>query len=171
MERKRYSAGYLRKCIWRCLEISVSATIPDMVAGIEGIGFDSVKKALRQLEIHGYVVKSVGKRGGHQLYVKGRRAAVLPNVCGCCKAPFAAKTCDSSFTEKERKKEKERESATRGERGQSRVAEMVERVNQLGNYPRLPAGPAAITREVPAELKARLELALNPATEVPDDAA
>lgn len=143
MERKRYSAGYLRKCIWRCLEISASATIPDMVAGIEGIGFDSVKKALRQLEIHGYVKKHGGKRAGHQLYVKGRRAALLPVVCGCCKGAFATKTCDPLQRERERKKERER-------------------MRPSNN---------ADWHRVPDELKARLELALNPATEVPDDAA
>lgn len=169
MERKRYSAVYLRTCIWRCLEISRAATIPDMVAGIEGIGVDSVKKALRQLEVHGYVVKSGGKRGGHQLYVKGRRTALLPAACECCTAPFAARTCDSSFTEKERKKKEERENAARGERGQSRVAEMVGRVNDLYDAPRLPAGPVA-PRDIPAAVKVRLERALNP-EEVPDDAA
>lgn len=142
MERKRYSAEYLRRCIWRCLDISVSATIPDMVAGIEGIGFDSVKKALRQLEIHGYVVKSVGKRGGHRLYVKGWRVAVLPVVCGCCKGAFATKTCDPLQREREREKERER-------------------MRPSNN---------ADWHRVPDELKTRLERQLNNVSEVPDDA-
>lgn len=144
MERKRYSAGYLRKCIWRCLYVSKEPlTIPDMVAGIEGIGFDSVKKALRQLEVHGYVVKSGGKRGGHQLYVKGRRTALLPAACECCKAPFAVKTCDPEEREREREKEKER-------------------MRPSNN---------ADWHKVPAELKTRLERQLNNVSEVPDDAA
>lgn len=147
-----------------------TATIPELTGVIEGIGVDSIRKALRQLEIHGYVIKA-GTRAGHHRYEKSRRIPLLPPVCGACGAGFAAKTCDPLFKEKERERERKKEEAARAEQGRARVAEMVARVNDLYDAPRLPEGPVA-PREIPAELKTRLERRLNgDDEEAPDDAA
>lgn len=117
--KKRYTAKYLRKCVWRCFDIAASeVTIPLLISGIEGIGYDTAKKALRQLEIHGYVVKAGQKGKGPQLYARSRKTALLPDACERCGAGFEAKTCEPSFKkerEKEREKEKKSPRATRAD--------------------------------------------------------
>lgn len=138
--KKRYTAAELRRNIWRSLDVLRVITIPALVGTIEGLGYDSAKKALRSLEIHGYVEKAGKRGGGHQQYVRSRKVALLPAVCEECGAPFSAKTCDPLFREKEKEREREREEAQR----------------------------AAAWHKVPAELKERLEKGLNDYEEEPE---
>lgn len=148
-----------------------TVTIPDLIAGIEGVSEGSARKALRQLEVHGYVQKTGETRGGHNKYARSSRVALLPAFCERCGGDFSGKTCDPAIKEKEREREREKERTALTEQGRARVAEMVDRVNDIYEVPRLPAGPVE-QRNIPAELKERLERQLNGTDEeVPDDAA
>ena len=139
----RYTAEELRRNVWRSLHMMQEVSGPILVGTIEGLSLGNARTALRQLEVHGYVMKYGGRVGGcHQKYVRARNVPLLPAICECCGGEFAAKTCDPSLKEIEREREREKEKEQR----------------------------AATWHQVPAEIKERLEKRLND-EEVSHDAA
>src|SRR6266540_195043 len=154
--KKRYPAQQLRRCVWRSFTIMRTVIILDLVAVIDGISYDTARKILRQLEIHGYVAKTGLWRGSHRLYAKSRQVPLLPAVCEICGAPFETASCDPSFREKEKEREREKEQALREEQGRERPADMADRVQEMHPYPRLAPGPAE-PRQIPQDVKEKVE--------------
>lgn len=105
----RYSATYLRTCIWRSFHINSkrsALSAVDLVGYIEGISRSTAQKALRHLEAHGYIEKVAGGAGGQpQRYVRARQNLLLPAVCEVCGLQFHEK-CDPLKREREREKER-----------------------------------------------------------------
>lgn len=152
-EKKRYTAEMLRRCIWRGLGALKAAAIPELMGVIPGIGRDSVKKAVRSMEIHGYVAKNGKKTRWGMQYAhtyKKRLFPQLPPVCERCGEPFSAKICDPSLKEKKKQREREKVAAPPA-------------------YVPAEIDPAT-WHKIPAEITKRLELALND-EEVAHDAA
>ncbi|MBT0666378.1 hypothetical protein KI809_18885 [Geobacter pelophilus] len=101
---KRYSAGHLRKCIWRSLIIMNTVTIPSLICTIPGVSGDTVRRAVRALEIHGYIGKRPGRAGETTVYARTDDTPLLPATCHHCGKSFSLKVCEK---DKETKKEKQ----------------------------------------------------------------
>jgi len=113
--KKRYKAFELRRHIWRVFDILKQIRIEQLVCVIPDLGYDTARKSLRTLVIHGYIARR--ETAGGAIFDRIAHDALLPPYCGNCSASFGVNFCDRG---KEKERERERRSQGRLEREKAR---------------------------------------------------
>ena len=99
----------LRRNIWRSLLIMRSAALSELPAVVSGLSYRKARSLMRDLEVHGYVTKTLRHR--RQEYSQDSNEPSLPPICKNCGRSFASKVCGP----KPEKKQKERQTETETE--------------------------------------------------------
>jgi hypothetical protein len=164
----------MKKMLWQSMRIFKGGfTVPMLLQVVPGSTLSGVSRWVKDLERHEILTRVGGAPGDgqHQRYriVNKRETVVYPTVCIKCGNQLNRKCI---FFDPSEKKETKKEREFPKVDGKTRVADLVGTVQNFYGLP-LPQERVATTsrREVPAELKERLEKKLNGEKEIHHDAA